>query len=796
MRSIFRRFAQLGLQRRIMLYVTAGLVAFSAIYGFVALQAIRQSTDLVFRERLLVARALARELDGSLVHISGELHDASATIAPELAAGKTAEAIDAVRSLYGHWVAYHHFDTPCILALTDSQGTVLWSEPATPALLGQNVAQTPFLQPAFKSQQALIADGQAPDASGKPTVALAMPILSGGRTTGFIIGEIDRAHFGSTLEPDLGVVDPGYAVELIDNSGMVIASNQKAKDAGESQHIELVASLLRAGQSDVRTHTFQDQDGEHSHVIAFAPLAGIQWGVIVEQEADEAFILPRNLQIEFVGFGLLALLGGLALAWLTTRTVVRPVNALTNASQVIARGDLDHPLDISGTDEVGTLARSFDEMRVELKQSREEIARWNRELEARVERRTRELQALVESSHALASTLQLDALFGILMQQTNEVLPAAEGIALFLLEPGSQTLAVRSTFGFDAAACIGLRFRNGEAIGGQVFEAQAPALLKTVREVQEAQANMSPENLEHFQRAIGESEVYSALGVPLVSKGARLGALTVYSFSREAAFAETDVPILQALADQTTAAFENAQLYTELQAKEAARSELLEKVIEAQEEERQRVAREIHDELGQLLTRLSINLKMCEAHIPSELTDATQNLAATQTLVWQTIEEAHRLIVELRPTLLDELGLQAALREELTQRLAPIGIESALTSDGALEHLPTPVAISVFRIAQEAITNIARHAHAEHASLSLHRDTAGLQVVIQDDGIGLPSSWRDRTDGHRPLGLLGMQERASLLGGTLSVEPQQPHGTLVILRIPLEAQPTAMETVA
>jgi two-component system NtrC family sensor kinase len=95
---------------------------------------------------------------------------------------------------------------------------------------------------------------------------------------------------------------------------------------------------------------------------------------------------------------------GLALAWLTTRAVVQPVNALIHATQRIAAGQLDHPLDIAGEDEVGRLARSFDEMRAELKQSREEIARWNRELETRVEQRTRELAALVESSHPSTST--------------------------------------------------------------------------------------------------------------------------------------------------------------------------------------------------------------------------------------------------------------------------------------------------------------------------------------------------------------------------------------------------------
>ena len=396
----------------------------------------------------------------------------------------------------------------------------------------------------------------------------------------------------------------------------------------------------------------------------------------------------------------------------------------------------------------------------------------------------------VESSHALTSTLEVDTLFAILMQQARSVLPAAEGIALFLLEPESEVLRVRSTAGFEAQQCLQLRFRTDEAISGRVFSQRAPALLATTAEVETVQANLAGENRMHFQWAIRDRTVHSAMGVPLVSKDARLGALILYNFSRESAFVATEIPVLQALADQAAAAIENAQLYTALQEKEVARTQLLEKVIQAQEDERQRVAREIHDELGQLLTRLSINLQMCEKQIPTTLPELRQNFVATQTLVWQTMEQAHRLIVELRPIPLDELGLEAALREELNQRLAPTGVATALTTDcGALERLPVPAEIAIFRIAQEAISNIARHARAQHATIGLCRSGTYLQVVIEDDGVGLPEGLYQRTDGHRPLGLLGMQERAAILGGTLALEPRVPHGTRVIVRVPLNPEP-------
>lgn len=776
-----------------MLYVSAGLVIFTAIFGFAALQAVQQSTDLVLRERLLIARTKAQEVDNELEHTEGELDNAGVDAASSLASSRLANAQTVLHTLYSHWNLFHRLEDPCRISLTDARGQILLTEPASQDLIGQNLAQLPYLQDAFQSQSATITNGVAPDGSAGATVDFVVPVRTGAQVIGWLVGDVDRAHLGQQIEPALDGQEIGYAVEVVDDQGLVIAANEQGKEFSTSPHFKLVASFLRTGQSTVLTHVVSNEGEDRNHVVAFAPVKQLSWGVVVEQEVDEALALPRNLQKEFIIFGVLALFGGLALAWATTRTVVQPVNALTHASQAIAHGDLDHPLDVSGGDEVGALARTFDEMRAALRTSRKEIASWNRELEARVQQRTRELAALAESSHALTATLDLDALFDILMEETCQVLPSAEGVALFLLEPQTERLAVRSTYGFDAEKCLHLRFRTEEAIAGRVFESQAPALLPTRIQAQEAMANLSDENRIHFMRAIGNRQIESALGVPLTSKGTRLGALVLYNFSDEQAFGERHVPILQALADQAATAIENARLYTAVQEKEAERTALLEQVIQAQEEERLRVAREIHDELGQLLTRLSINLKMCEKQITAEPPQAAQTLAATQALVWQTIEQAHCLIVELRPTLLDELGLEAALSEELKTRLSPLGIETALQVEGAPNRLGASVEITVFRIAQEAISNIARHAHATHARLSLQADDNGLQVLIEDDGVGLREDWRDAADGHRPLGLLGMQERTALLSGTLTIEPRPPHGTRVLLRVPRHGNATARE---
>ncbi|MFQ5593742.1 MAG: histidine kinase [Anaerolineae bacterium] len=231
---------------------------------------------------------------------------------------------------------------------------------------------------------------------------------------------------------------------------------------------------------------------------------------------------------------------------------------------------------------------------------------------------------------------------------------------------------------------------------------------------------------------------------------------------------------------------EASQLYMELKAKDAVRRQLLARLITAREEERQRLAREIHDELGQLLTGLSLNLKLSQESVGDDPQTTRDHLDKANALVRHTIEQAHRLITDLRPTVLDDYGLVPALQEEMNQRLAPLGIDAYLHTEGNIERLPAKVATDAFRIAQEAITNVIRHAHARQVHIRLVQTEDGLTVTIDDDGTGFPREILNEHDGRQALGIIGMQERAGALGGRLEVVTREPHGTQVRLWLPLQ----------
>ena len=228
------------------------------------------------------------------------------------------------------------------------------------------------------------------------------------------------------------------------------------------------------------------------------------------------------------------------------------------------------------------------------------------------------------------------------------------------------------------------------------------------------------------------------------------------------------------------------QLYAELEAKDELRRQLLARLIEAREEERRNLAREIHDELGQMLTGLSLHIRLIQDALNCGPEQVKDYLGRAGALVGETIDRSHRLISDLRPPVLDDYGLSPALREELEHRLAPLGIVAAYWSEGNVDQAPPEVATAAFRISQEALTNIIRHSGARHVWVSVSRTDSRLMMTIEDDGAGLPYSAEQPGSGDRGFGILGMQERAEALGGKLTVARREQGGTVVSLVLPVE----------
>lgn len=218
--------------------------------------------------------------------------------------------------------------------------------------------------------------------------------------------------------------------------------------------------------------------------------------------------------------------------------------------------------------------------------------------------------------------------------------------------------------------------------------------------------------------------------------------------------------------------------------KDSLRRQLLEKVIATQEDERRRIARELHDSTSQTLTSLIVGLKVMETTCQDRRIEA--QVQELRQVAAQTLDEVHNLAMQLRPRVLDDLGLSAALERLTTEWQARYKVPIDLLIHLSSERLPDEVETALYRIIQEALTNIARHAQARSVSILIEQRGEQVITVVEDDGVGFDLEQVGASADERAhLGLVGLRERAELLGGRLTIESAPQAGTSLFIELPL-----------
>ena len=256
---------------------------------------------------------------------------------------------------------------------------------------------------------------------------------------------------------------------------------------------------------------------------------------------------------------------------------------------------------------------------------------------------------------------------------------------------------------------------------------------------------------------------------------------------------EADVPAITAFTNQASIALENTQLLGQVRAAEERLGSLSHQLMQAQEAERRRIARGLHDEIGQALTALRVNLQAVQRSVNAP--DVTSRLEDSIELADDACRQVRDLSLDLRPSLLDDLGLVPALRWYIDRQAQRAEFIGHLSAGPALEkRLPNGVKIACFRTVQEALTNVARHARAERVDLELREWEGELLLIIQDDGVGfnVEAALEEAAHG-RSLGLLGLQERVRLTGGKLEIESAPGQGVTIRARFPLPQSSSASE---
>lgn len=277
--------------------------------------------------------------------------------------------------------------------------------------------------------------------------------------------------------------------------------------------------------------------------------------------------------------------------------------------------------------------------------------------------------------------------------------------------------------------------------------------------------------------------------VPLRAKERVVGAMALTGDSSDAAPLSSPgiSELLSMIGQHIGLAVENALLYEELRQKEALRRQLLHRVITVQEEERKRIARELHDETSQALASLIVRFQVLEE--AKSLADVQGCLDDLRAETARALDKVHEMALRLRPRVLDDLGLVAALRHYVRDYEGRfcIPVDMQVVGLGS-QRLPADVETALYRIVQEALINVASHARARSVNIVLEKRWSSAVVVVEDDGMGFDA---DRTMGSRlqdhNLGLHGMEERAALLGGAVTIESGPGTGTSVFAEIPLKA---------
>src|SRR5581483_6815417 len=368
-----------------------------------------------------------------------------------------------------------------------------------------------------------------------------------------------------------------------------------------------------------------------------------------------------------------------------------------------------------------------------------------------------QLEALNEVGAALASEIELPRVLGLVAEHLRKLIVAR--LVAIALPRSDNVLVVEAADGESARDVVGLELERAGSKSGRVLARRRAEIVDDLRS--------DPEVDYHVAEPLSAT---TGLYVPLIARDRVIGVLIAHDkVGADPHFSEDDLRIAEQFAIRASVAVD--------QSARVAR-DALRRVVDAQEQERRRLARELHDQTGQELTSVILGLKAVED--APDAASQSAALAQVRAQVVETLHDVRRLAVELRPKALDDYGLVAA-SERLAQTVAEqTGIKLDFLSQLSDERLPSDVETALYRMIQEALTNIVKHAHAANVSILLARSGSVVSAIVEDDGRGF-----DTRAAREGMGLDGMRERLALVEGRLKIESRPQGGTTLFAEVPL-----------
>jgi signal transduction histidine kinase len=608
--------------------------------------------------------------------------------------------------------------------------------------------------------------------SGKGVLTFAYPLLDKiGQVEAVLLATLDVNSLEQrSLQP---VMVPGSTIMAIDRTGTIVARYPDSDKWVGRQETE--APIIRIILGERREGT-AEAIGEDNvlRLYAFTPLPGVPendvfvvFGVpTATAYAEVNQVLDRTL----IALGLVTVVA-LSAAWVGVDVfLMRWVRALLTTTSRLADGNLSARTGLHyGVGELSQLARAFDKMVETLEQRETERKQADEQLRRQIAR----AESLVRiAGHLNAQLDRQDVLNAVCREAARALNAPATSVSLYSQD--------RDTLYF--AAGYGLPSDYGEkvrSISRNELD-QHTGALGSVFAFTDIQAFSGTPNADLFAAL----DIRTIARARMVREDCLLGTLDVFVFGRERRFTSDELILLEGLAAQAAQALANASLYEALQREERARGELLHEIITTQERERMRIARELHDETSQSLSALMVGLATARVALVEKAENVEDHLNDVRCIAEGMLDNMHRLISDLRPSLLDDLGLVPAITWYGESRLNPLGIVFSVDQDSLRDRLSPSLETALFRIVQEAVTNVVRHAQASRVKVRLGFEAGIVTLRVEDNGQGFVSALLESDSDHKHFGLRGMQERVGILKGEFRLETAPGQGTVITVRVP------------
>jgi len=716
---------------------TAIILVAVAVVTFYAYQ--RVTEDLVVQRNREVTRLSTAALAGGLADYARVLEGLARL--PEVTSGSTADQQAAFEAAGNRLAA---FDAGAVLL--DARGAFIASWPQRHAVdgPGHDWSSRSYFRQLLRSTGPAYSDIVADGPVGEEVIVIAVPVTS---PTGEFIGALAgmfrvgatsvSAFYGDLVKLRVGQSGTVY---LLDATGRLIFAPD-ALQVGRPFSAPRITAEVVAGRVGATRTT--EIDG-HDAVAGYAPVPGTSWGLVAVEDWSSVMQASQGYRRFLMGLIIIGVLLPTGVVTFGVRRITRPIEALTAAAREVAGGNFDRTIAVSTHDEIAVLAQQFNRMSTELRDS-------YAQLELRVAERTRELATLNAVASVVSGSLDLERILQDALAMTLQMTGMEEGAIFRVDARGEPTLAATQGLSPEMTAFISGMLADRWLAWVSASDS-SPAVL--------AIDDFSPGPL---REALERDGFHVVIRVPLVAKGAVLGAMILGSLQPLDPTIE-DLELLAAVGGQVGLAAENARLYEHAEESAAAA-------------ERNRLARDLHDAVSQTLFSAALIAEVLPRIWERDPAEGARRLEELRQLARGALAEMRALLLELRPAALREAELPDLLRqlsEAITGRARiPVQLEV-----GDCRLLPVDAKIGLYRVAQEALNNVAKHSAATSAVVRLTCPDDGVELVIADDGRGFDPG----LVGPDHLGLGIMRERAEAIGARLEVQTGLGKGTRVVAK--------------